>query len=81
MSEDVQARADHLARYMEKAARRIEREPENPKAELWKANWLDARTRLENLKRYGQELAPEIPAAPVGVQIDVPVAPFTLKEG
>ena len=79
MSEEIQAKADHLLRYMAKTAKRIEGEPDHPKVELWKRNWLDAQDRLANLKQYGKEHAPEIPKAPVGVQIDVPVAPFAAQ--
>lgn len=81
MSEEIQRKADHLARYLAKTAKRIELEPCHPKVALWKRNWLDAQARLKSLKEFGMELPPAAITKPAGVKIDVPATPFDVAGG
>ena len=62
---------------MGKLAGRIESAPDDPRAEGWKARWLECQRSLTNIRDHGRET---ISSNPVGVEIDVPAAPFSIKE-
>ena len=76
MNARLEGRIDRLTAQMTKLAGKIEAAPDDPRAAGWKARWLECQQSLENIRDHGRET---ILSNPVGVEIDVPAAPFSIK--
>lgn len=76
MNQRLEGRIDRLTAQMAKLAGKIEAAPDDPKAEARKARWLECQQSLETIRDHGRETLSNTP----GVDIDVPTAPFSIKE-
>ena len=77
MSTRLEGRVGRVSAQMKKLAGKIDAAPDDPRAERWKARWLECQQSLANIRDHGRET---ISSNPVGVEIDVPTAPFSIKE-
>lgn len=76
MNARLEGRVERLTAQMEKLAGKIDAAPDDPRVEGWKARWLECQQSLKNIRDTGKETVSQ---APVGVEIDVPTAPFSIK--